>query len=134
MLAVAAAGLVLLSWPLFILMQVGQSWAVFLGQLGLALLIGSYAAVSPVAICELFPRAVRCSAVSASYNISVGIAGGTAPMMAAWLIAETGYPLSPALYMALAAGLSLAAALSMRSGYSAIAADNASVEPAVVRA
>ena len=133
-LAVAAAGLVLLSWPLFALMQVGETWAVFLGQLGLAVLIGSYAAVSPVAICELFPRSVRCSGVSASYNLSVGIAGGTAPMMAAWLIAESGYALSPALYATLAAALSLVAVLSMRTGFSAIAAETAALEPAIVRA
>ena len=132
-LVAASAGLVLLTWPLFGLMQVGEIWAVFLGQFGIALMIGSYAAVSPVAICELFPRAVRCSAVSASYNISVGLAGGTAPMMAAWLIAESGYALSPALYATLAAALSLLAALSLRSGYSAITADHLSVEPAVVR-
>ena len=133
-LVLAASGLVLLSWPLFALMQVGEIWAVFFGQLGLAVLIGVYGAVSPVVISELFPRHVRCSAVSAAYNVSVGVAGGTAPMVATWLIGLTGYALAPALYIALAAALSLTAALSRRSGYSAIAAETVSIEPAISRA
>ncbi len=133
-LAVAAAGLVLFAWPLFGLMQTGQVWAVFIGQLGLALLIGAYGGAIPVAICELFPRGVRCSAVSVAYNITVGIAGGTAPMVTTWLIERTGYALSPALYIMLAAALSLMAVLSMRSGFSAIAAETAALEPAIVRA
>ena len=60
-LAGAAVGLSLLSWPLVALMQTGDVSHVFLGQFGLALLIGAYGAVNPIAICEIFPRDVRCS-------------------------------------------------------------------------
>jgi MFS transporter, MHS family, proline/betaine transporter len=133
-LAGAAAGLVLFAWPLFALMEGGEVWEVFIGQFGLALLIGAYGGAIPVAICELFPRGVRCSAVSVAYNVTVGIAGGTAPMVATWLIEQTGYALWPALYIMLAAFVSLIAALSMRSGYSAITAETAALEPAIVRA
>jgi MFS transporter, MHS family, proline/betaine transporter len=88
---------------------------VLLGQLGFALFIGSYVAVNPIAMCEMFPRFVRCSAVSTAYNITLGALGGTAPMIATWLIAETDYPLAPALYVMLAAALSMISALSIRS-------------------
>ena len=107
-LAGAAVGLVLLSWPLVALMQTGDVYYVFLGQFGFALLIGAYSAVNPIAICEIFPRDVRCSAVSVAYNITLGVVGGTAPAVATWLIELTGRPSVPAVYMAAAAAVSAA--------------------------
>ena len=113
-LAGAAIGLLLFSWPLMALMQTGEVFHVFLGQLGFALLIGSYGAVNPIAICEIFPRHVRCSAVSTTYNIAVGLAGGTAPAVATWLIEATGRPSVPAVYIMACAAISAAAVLSVR--------------------
>ncbi len=113
-LAGAAIGLLLFSWPLMALMQTGHIGYVFLGQLGFALLIGAYGAVNPIAICEIFPRNVRCSAVSAAYNIAFGVAGGTAPAVATWLIELTDHPSVPAMYIMAGAGISAVAALSVR--------------------
>jgi MHS family proline/betaine transporter-like MFS transporter len=109
----AAIGLFLFSWPLMALMQTGDVYRVFLGQLGLTLLIGSYGAVNPIAICEIFPRNVRCSAVSAAYNITLGVAGGTAPAVATWLIGVTGEPSVPAFYIMVGAAISAVAAMSV---------------------
>ena len=53
----------------FAVMEIGEIWAVFVGQFGIALLIGIYAAVSPIALSELFPRGVRCSAVASRYAV-----------------------------------------------------------------
>jgi MHS family proline/betaine transporter-like MFS transporter len=61
----------------------------------------------------VFPRHVRCSAVSAAYNLSVGLAGGTAPAVATWLIDITGDMAMPAFYIMLCAAISAAAALSI---------------------
>jgi MHS family proline/betaine transporter-like MFS transporter len=113
-LAAAAIGLLLFSWPLMALMQTGDIFSVFLGQLGFALLLGSYGAVNPIAICEIFPRHVRCSGVSTAYNIAFGLAGGTAPAVATWLIEVTGRPSVPAIYIMACAAISAAAALSVR--------------------
>jgi MHS family proline/betaine transporter-like MFS transporter len=112
-LASAAIGLVIFAWPLMALMQTGQIPLVLLGQLGFAILVGAYSAAIPIAMCEIFPRGVRCSAVSTAYNICVGIAGGSAPFVAAWLIDRTGYVLIPALYIMLASAFSALAALSI---------------------
>jgi MFS transporter, MHS family, proline/betaine transporter len=112
-LAGAAIGLLLLSWPLVVLMRTGDVHYVFLGQFGFALLIGAYGAVNPIAICEIFPRHVRCSAVSVAYNITLGVAGGTAPAVATWLIERSGHPGVPALYLMAAAAVSAVAALSV---------------------
>ena len=57
---------------------------------------------------------MRCSAVSTAYNITLGVVGGTAPSAATWLIDNTGYPLAPGLYVALAGVVSAVATLSMR--------------------
>ena len=95
------------------LMQTGDVSHVFLGQFGFALLIGAYSAVNPIAICEIFPRHVRCSAVSTAYNITLGVVGGTAPAVATWLIELTGRPSVPAVYIAAAAAVSAVAALSV---------------------
>lgn len=113
-LAGAAIGLLLFSWPLMMLMQTGNVINVFLGQLGFTLLIGSYGAVNAITLCEVFPRHVRCSAVSAAYNLAFGLAGGTAPAVATWLIERSGDPSMPAFYIMFCAAISAAAALSVR--------------------
>lgn len=113
-LAAAALGLLVFSWPLFELMQTGDELYVFLGQLGFTLLIGSYGSVNPIVLCEVFPRHVRCSAVSAAYNLSVGLAGGTAPAVATWLIETTNNPVMPAYYITVCAAISLVAVLSLQ--------------------
>jgi MHS family proline/betaine transporter-like MFS transporter len=114
-LAGAAVGLLLFSWPLMALMETGNVLYVFIGQFGFALLIGAYGAVNPIAICEVFPRHVRCSAVSAAYNLTLGIAGGTAPAVATWLIGRTGSASVPALYIMVAGAISAIAALQVHA-------------------
>jgi MHS family proline/betaine transporter-like MFS transporter len=123
-LAAAAIGLLLFSWPLMSLMQTGEIPLVILGQFGFALLIGSYGAVNPIAICEIFPRNVRCSAVSTAYNITVGVFGGTAPAVATWLIGVTDQPKVPALYIMAGAAISAVAALSVRESARQAIADS----------
>ena len=111
LLLVGACGLLLLTLPLLTLMQSGGIAAILAGELGFVLLIGCYTAVNPTAVAELYPRAVRCSGVSLAYNLAFGVIGGLTPMIATWLVARTGDPLSPAFYLVGAAALSLAAAL-----------------------
>src|SRR5579871_1499905 len=117
----SAIGLAIFAWPLMAMMETGDIPLVFLGQLGLAVLVGAYGAVIPITMCEIFPRNVRCSAVSTAYNICVGLAGGSAPFVCAWLIDRSGYVLVPALYIMLASALSALAALSIhREAHKAI--------------
>ncbi len=107
------AGLVLFSWPLFWLIASGDPMRAQLGQLGFALLIGAYAGPMPILLVEMFDHRTRCSALSVSYNISLGLAGGTAPMVAAYLINRTHDDMAPAYYLTALAILSLVAALTM---------------------
>jgi MHS family proline/betaine transporter-like MFS transporter len=43
----------------------------------------------PAAMCEMFPHAVRVSAVSVGYGLAYALFGGTAPAAAVWLISWT---------------------------------------------
>jgi MHS family proline/betaine transporter-like MFS transporter len=95
----AGCGMLLLAVPMLALIHAGGPWGFYLGQLGLALMVGCFGGVLPVVICEMFPHEVRCSAASTAYNVTTGIVGGTAPIVADWLIDKTGHPLSPAYYL-----------------------------------
>jgi MHS family proline/betaine transporter-like MFS transporter len=46
-----------------------------------------------------------------AYNASVGWFGGTTPLIATWLIAATGNPIAPGYWVAVAASISLLAAI-----------------------
>jgi MHS family proline/betaine transporter-like MFS transporter len=71
-------------------------------------------APQPAAMCEMFPHGVRVSAVSVGYGLAYALFGGTAPLVAVWLIARTGNDVAFAWYMAAMMALSLVVALAMR--------------------
>ncbi|MEP9353932.1 MFS transporter [Xanthobacter sp. KR7-65] len=108
------ACLVLFSWPLFLLMRSGSPGLALLGQMGFALIISMYGGPIAVALVEMFPRHTRCSAVGLSWNLGVGIGGGTAPMIAVLLVSWTGSPMAPALYLIAAGALAFLAALGLK--------------------
>ena len=53
---------------------------------------------SPSLLAKQFPVATRVVGIAFSYAVSVTVFGGFAPFIAAWLIAQTGAPLSPSFY------------------------------------
>jgi MHS family proline/betaine transporter-like MFS transporter len=106
-LVAATAGTLVLAWPLFWLLDHPHFAAALLGQMGLAVLLGLYLGVVPSAMVEATPARVRCSALSVGYNLCLGVVGGTAPMVAAFLVARGG-EMSPAFYLMAAAGVTCA--------------------------
>ncbi|HKT95063.1 MAG TPA: MFS transporter [Paraburkholderia sp.] len=48
---------------------------------------------------EMLPAAVRASGLSVIYSVGVTVFGGSSQFIVTWLIAKTGNPLAPALYM-----------------------------------
>lgn len=76
----------------------------------LALVMGT----APAMLVELFPSAYRMSGYSVSFNIGIGIAGGTAPMIATGLVGTTADLLAPAWFLMAGAGLAVAGAFMMR--------------------
>jgi MHS family proline/betaine transporter-like MFS transporter len=109
----SALAIAVLAWPLFTLIHSDAGLRIFLGQFGFAVLIAAYASLTPTILVEAFPRDVRCSAVSTSYNLVLGIFGGTAPIFATYLIQRTHDDLSPAYYIMAAALVSAMAIFTM---------------------
>jgi MHS family proline/betaine transporter-like MFS transporter len=109
--AVVSGLLMVVSYPLMSLMAGGQWIAVFVGQLILSLLVSAASGVLASTMAELAPWRVRCTVLSISYNFGVALLGGTTPLVAAWLVSRTGFTLAPAVYMAIAGGLSFIGAV-----------------------
>lgn len=74
----------------------------------LSLLKAAYSGTLPALMAELFPTATRSTGIAVAYNTSVPIFGGTAPLIATWLVATTGSPLAPSFYLIATSVLSLA--------------------------
>jgi MHS family proline/betaine transporter-like MFS transporter len=105
------AGLFLLtSYPVFALMVAWPSlFAAVCAASWLSLIKAGYSGVLPSLLAGLFPTETRGIGMSLSYSISVTIFGGFAPLIATWLIATTGNPLSPSFYLMFTALLSMIA-------------------------
>jgi MHS family proline/betaine transporter-like MFS transporter len=69
--------------------------------------------VLPCVLSEQFPVEVRAVGIAFSYGISVTVFGGFAPLVATWLIAATGDPLSPSYYLMATALLSVIALIAI---------------------
>ncbi|MCS0502304.1 MFS transporter [Ancylobacter mangrovi] len=108
------AGMVVFSWPLFRLLSAGNAEEALIGQLGFAVLIASFAGPIPCVLVEMFRPATRCSALSLSYNVALGLAGGTAPMVAVYLVNREQLDMGPALYLMAISAVSFIAALTLK--------------------
>ncbi len=109
-LAVIFTAVGLIAIPLFLLTETGVVWTVILVYLIFASLIAGPLGAVPTTLVEAFDRGHRLTGYSLSFNLGMGFAGGTAPMVATALIALSGSQYAPAAYLAFA-GLAGAAAL-----------------------
>jgi len=99
--------LVLLVVPGFMLLVSYRTPAVLLGVVAvLSVLLALQASPGITFITELYPRPIRATSLSVVYSLGVAIFGGTAQVIATWLIKLTGSDLAPAWYMIVATLLS----------------------------
>ena len=103
--------LMVLAYPLLWVMRHDSLALILSAQMVFAILLGAYGPVVSAVMAELFPREVRCSGMSIAYNITLGLIGGTTPMVATYLIARTNDDLSIAWYLIAAATISFISAL-----------------------
>ncbi|WP_176054867.1 MFS transporter [Paraburkholderia caribensis] len=68
----------------------------------------------PCFLAEIFPTRVRYSGFAFCFNAANAVFGGTAPLVATWLIGATGSKLAPAWYLVGAAGVALVAMIGSR--------------------
>jgi MHS family proline/betaine transporter-like MFS transporter len=109
LLLASCLGMALLSYPAFLLMSRGGVLAAALAQAALAALLAAFIGPVAAALAELFPTRVRYTGFSLSQTLSGAVFGGTAPLVATWLIAATSDQLAPALWLMAAGLLTLAA-------------------------
>ena len=100
MMLFGATATVLLALPAFLILSRGTMVSGIIGQLlfGLAVLVFS-AGAYPFAV-EVFSTKVRFTSAALSYNLGYGIFGGTAPLLATWLVGVTGHAIAPGIYAA----------------------------------
>ncbi|BBY14855.1 MFS transporter [Mycolicibacterium litorale] len=109
-----AAAFVVLAYPLFLLLTSGSLAAAITAHCVLAAIESVYVSTAVTAGVELFATRVRYSGFSIGYNVSVAAFGGTTPYVVTWLTATTDNNLAPALYLVVAAVVSLATLLTLR--------------------
>lgn len=101
-------------YPLFVWIDTGALFAVIVAQLVFAIINGFLQGPTPVAMVDQFPVHLRYSAMATGYNITIAVFGGTAPLVATWLIQQTGDLTAPAWYLAVVAVISLVATLTLK--------------------
>jgi MHS family proline/betaine transporter-like MFS transporter len=112
---IAAWLFLLAAYPCFWLMDAYPSLATAAFAVGfLNLIKAGYSGVLPSVMSEQFPVETRAVGVSLSFSMSVTIFGGFAPLVATWLIAQTGDPLSPSYYLMATALLSIIALMAIQ--------------------
>jgi MHS family proline/betaine transporter-like MFS transporter len=106
---------VLTPYPAFYLMAAWPSLATcVIAVAWLQLVKAGYSGVLPSLMSDQFPVDTRAVGVALGYSVSVSVFGGLAPLVATWLIAQTGDPLSPSYYLIGCALLSLFALVAIQ--------------------
>jgi MFS transporter, MHS family, proline/betaine transporter len=100
---VGCVGFIVLSVPGFMIAGSGSLAAAILGQLLVALPWSFVVSAVVVTQVEIFPTRVRYSGASVGYNIAYMIFGGTAPLVATFLVAQTGSNIAPGIYLVVVA-------------------------------
>ncbi len=103
-----------ISWEAFQLVQRNGVEGLWIAQLVFAFLLAMVMGTAPAMLSEQFQRRYRVSAHAVTFNIGIGLLGGTAPMVGMALIKATGSNMAPAVYLMIAAGVATIAALSLQ--------------------
>jgi MHS family proline/betaine transporter-like MFS transporter len=109
LLGAASLVVALVVYPLFRWIDGGSLVAVIVAMASFAILNGCIQGNTAVAIADLIPARLRFSGLGIGYNITLALFGGTAPLVATWLIKATGSLAAPGIYLAVVAVVTLIA-------------------------
>jgi MHS family proline/betaine transporter-like MFS transporter len=98
MMALTVATMALI-YPAINLMMSGTLQNFFWGQAILAVPLGMSLGLQGAMVVEIFPLRSRITSMSIAYSVTLALAGGTAPMVATWLIDTMKQPLAPVYYV-----------------------------------
>jgi MHS family proline/betaine transporter-like MFS transporter len=112
------------SYPLFLMLTTWPTvTTLILVQALVGLLIAASLGPVPALLSDVFPTSTRGTGLALSYNFSVTLFGGFAPLIVTWLIAATGSKMAPSFYVMSTAILSVAAVLALGRRMARPAAD-----------
>jgi MFS transporter, MHS family, proline/betaine transporter len=111
LLAGSCVGLVMLTYPAFLLMTRGDLLEAMLAQIVLGMVLAVFLGTVLAAQTELFSARVRYSGFAIGQNLAVALFGGAAPFWATYLIVATGNQLAPGFYLIAAALVTLLAVM-----------------------
>lgn len=100
LLLIATVSFLLLIYPCFWMLQQGSDLFLWIGQILLVIPVGIVLGVAPAMLVELFPTEIRLTGYSITYNLGLGIIGGTSPLLCTWLIDKTENLYVPVFYLA----------------------------------
>jgi MHS family proline/betaine transporter-like MFS transporter len=102
------------SYPLFLMLNIWPTvTTLIVVQVLVGLLIAACLGPIPALLSDLFPTGTRGSGLALSYNFSVTIFGGFAPLIVTWMIAVTGSKMAPSFYVVATSIISVGAVLAL---------------------
>ena len=114
LLVVSLGGYLVVLYPLYAWVTATPSIArLLVAQVVVALFSAVFLGVYCTTLVELFPVRIRATALSIVNNVAVLVFGGFAQFFVTWLIALTGSPLAPVVYVMIGVALGLVAALAL---------------------
>ena len=113
-LAVVFTAEAIVAWKAFDLAANGGAGGLWIAQMVFAFLLAMVMGQAPAMLSEQFASEYRVSAHAVTFNIGIGICGGTAPMVAMALIRGTGNTMAPAMYLMFAGSLAAMSVLALR--------------------
>lgn len=125
MLIVACVLFIVLTVPLFALLGFGSLPIIVAVEIIFVILLSTNDGTLATFLAEIFPTRVRYTGFALSFNTANAIFGGTAPMVATWLISVTGTTMAPAYYLAAVSIAALGAMLaSKETAFKSLQADD----------
>lgn len=121
---------VLCSVPAFMLLTSGIIPLVVCGLVLIGIPVALYMGALAATLPALFPTEQRSSALGMSYNLSVAVFGGTAPIIIESIIRSTGSHIAAGFYLAIMALLGIVAVWSLKESAGQPLLNNASVATA----
>jgi MHS family proline/betaine transporter-like MFS transporter len=103
-----------LAYPLFSFLSSGSFENALIGQVIFSIIVAGFMAVLPTTLVEIFPTDIRNSGYSIGYNLPFAFFGGTAPLIATYLVKETGNLASPSFYLIFGASVAFIAGLLLK--------------------
>lgn len=99
LLGMGIISLALVAYPVFWLLTQHDIYLALAGEMLFAIAAGTLTGLIPTTLAEMFDTYHRNMGISISYNISLALFGGTAPLIAITLVANTHNLFSPAWYL-----------------------------------